>query len=160
MSEFIIKRGDKTFTPSKYQAEILKFAKYGVGNCFINACAGASKTTMLENILYQIDDSKRKLFIAFNKSIVDEMLERVENVENLKITTYHSLGYSILRENYPNKNFDVSAEKYITYVKNNINSLSSFHETASIKKYYNTYKEKNQVFFCNIPNKINRRFCG
>lgn len=139
MSEFTIKRGDKTFTPSKYQVEILKFAKYGVGNCFINACAGASKTTMLENILYQIDDSKRKLFIAFNKSIVDEMTERVGDVENLKITTYHSLGYSILRENYPNKNFDVSVDKYITYVKNNINSLSSFHETASIKNYYNTY---------------------
>ena len=139
MSEFLIKRGENTYKPSIYQEEILKFAKYGVGNCFINACAGASKTTMLENILYQLPEEKSKLFIAFNKSIVDEMSNRVDYVNNLKITTYHSLGYSILRENFPNKEFNVSEEKYSNIVRNNIIDLTTFHDISTLGKNYNTY---------------------
>ena len=139
MSEFLIKRGENTYKPSIYQEEILKFAKYGVGNCFINACAGASKTTMLENILYQLPEEKSKLFIAFNKSIVYEMSNRVDYVNNLKITTYHSLGYSILRENFPNKEFNVSEEKYSNIVRNNIIDLTTFHDISTLGKNYNTY---------------------
>lgn len=139
MEEFVIKRGDVFYQPSPYQVEILKFAKYGVGNCFINACAGASKTTMLENILYQVPENKKKVFLAFNKSIVEEMQNRVGDVKNLNITTYHSLGYSILKENFFGKTFDVDEEKYSSFVRNNINDISSFHETRTLGRNYSTY---------------------
>ena len=121
MSEFKIRRGDLFFEPSVYQEEILRFAKNGSGNGFINACAGSSKTTMLENILYQIPEEKKKVFIAFNKSIVDEMSERIgDTISNINITTYHSLGYSILNENFRGKNFIVDEDKYNSYIRNNI----------------------------------------
>lgn len=139
MDELLIRRGDKIFTPSIYQKEILKFAKEGIGSCYINACAGASKTTMLENILYQIKASDKKLFIAFNKSIVDEMRNRVDGVDNLKITTYHSLGYSILRENFPDKDFIIDEDKYNNFLRHNINSLSKFGETKSLGNSIHTY---------------------
>ena len=132
MSEFIIKRGDKTFEPSQYQKTILEFAKYGEGNCFIEACAGASKTTMLENILYHIPETHRKLFIAFNKSIAEEMEKRVDNVSNLKVCTYHSLGFDILRENFKEINFNVDVEKYKRYLRENILTLTSYGEIDSL----------------------------
>lgn len=136
----MIRRGDKEFTPSKYQEDILKFAKNGVGNGFINACAGSSKTTMLENILYHIPSEKNKVFIAFNKSIVDEMTERIGNsINNINITTYHSLGYSILMENFRGKEFNVSDEKYINYLRQNILSLTQYGEVKSLGKLYNSY---------------------
>lgn len=139
MSEFIIRRGDLTFTPSKYQEDILRFAKYGTGNAYIEACAGASKTTMLENMLYYLPDNEKKLFIAFNKSIADEMKSRVCGVNNVKVTTYHSLGYSILRENFPNKTFVVDEDKYVKYLRENINLLTGFNEIETLGVNRNSY---------------------
>lgn len=150
MSEkYILKRGDKTFTPSKYQMDILRFAHEGVGNGFINACAGSSKTTMLENIIYQVPNNKKKVFIAFNKSIVSEMNNRIDSESNnLHVTTYHSLGYSILKENFPHKQFIVNEDKYVTYLRENIQKLSNYGETASLGKSFCQY-------FKNIVHLIN-----
>lgn len=140
MNEFLIRRGDNTFEPSKYQEDILRFAKHGVGNGFINACAGASKTTMLENILFYLPENKSKLFIAFNKSIVDEMKHRIgDNVSNINITTYHSLGYSILNENYRNRDFVINEEKYSNYIRRNILSLTAYGEIKSLGRGSYTY---------------------
>lgn len=139
MCEFIIRRGDTTFTPSKYQEDILRFAKYGTGNAYIEACAGASKTTMLENMLYYLPENEKKLFIAFNKSIADEMKSRVCEVNNVKVTTYHSLGYSILRENFPDKTFIVDEDKYVKYLRENINLLTGFSEIETLGANRNSY---------------------
>lgn len=139
MCEFIIRRGDITFTPSKYQEDILRFAKYGTGNAYIEACAGASKTTMLENMLYYLPENDKKLFIAFNKSIADEMKSRVCEVNNVKVTTYHSLGYSILRENFPDKTFIVNEDKYVKYLRENINLLTGFSEIETLGTNRNSY---------------------
>ncbi len=139
-SKYVIKKGNITYTPSIYQEEILKFAHEGVGDAFINACAGSSKTTMLENIVYQVPNEKKKICIAFNKSIVDEMKNRIgESVDNLHITTYHSLGYSILNENFPNIDFEVDEDKYTNYLRTNLLSLTSYGETTTLGRNYYSY---------------------
>lgn len=140
--EYVIKRGDKTFTPSIYQKEILEFAREGVGDAFINACAGSSKTTILENIVYQLPTEKKICFIAFNNSIVDEMKNRMgETDKNIHITTYHSLGYSILRENHPTKTFIIDINKYENYVRQNLLILTNYNEVDSLgENYYMYYK--------------------
>ena len=138
LDEFLIKCGNKTFEPSEYQKEILHFAKYGVGDAFIQACAGASKTTMLENILYHIPPDDKKLFIAFNKSISDEMKNRVKDIENVNITTYHSLGYAILRENLK-KEFTIDEDKYKNFLRENITKLTSYEDIELNNKNYQTY---------------------
>lgn len=132
MSEFIIKHGNTTFKPSIYQEKILEFVKFGNGNAFIQACAGASKTTMLENILYYLPENNKKLLIAFNKSIAEEMKIRIGNVKNVKISTYHSLAYSILKEHFPEKKFEIDEDKYKKYLRENINSLTNYNETESL----------------------------
>jgi superfamily I DNA/RNA helicase len=140
MSEYVIKHGNTIFTPSIYQENILRFAREGVGDAFINACAGASKTTILENIIYQLPKDKKICFIAFNKSIVAEMVNRMSDVENdLRIMTYHSLGYSILKENFPRKDFNVVENKYENYLRQNLLNLTQHGEVESLGNDYYSY---------------------
>lgn len=138
--EYVIRRGDKTFTPSKYQLDILKFAREGVGDAFINACAGSSKTTMLENIIYHLPDDKKICFIAFNNSIVDEMKDRIGDTgKDLYITTYHSLAFKILNENNYRRDFVIDPNKYENYLRQNIAKLTVFNEVNSLGNNFYLY---------------------
>lgn len=141
MNNYKIRKGKTILEPSSYQRDILHFCHTGVGNGFINACAGASKTTILENIIYYVPQNKKKLFIAFNKSIVEEMNNRIDpsEVSNLNITTHHSLGFSILMENYPDIKFKIDEEKYSNYIRNNITSLTVYENLTFKNNEYNTY---------------------
>ena len=87
---------------------------------------------MLENILYYLPEDNKKLLIAFNKSIAEEMKMRIGNVKNVKISTYHSLAYSILKEHFPEKKFEIDEDKYKKYLRENINSLTNYNETESL----------------------------
>lgn len=141
MENYCIRKGKTTFEPSQYQKDILHFCHTGIGNGFINACAGASKTTILENIIYHVPQEKKKLFIAFNKSIVEEMNSRIDSNEvlNLNITTHHSLGFNILMENYPNIKFEIDENKYSNFLRNNIVQLSNYENLIFKNNEYNTY---------------------
>lgn len=135
MRQYKIRYKDNEYQASEYQNKILDFVEHGAGNGFINACAGASKTTMLENMLYYIPQNKKAIFIAFNKSIVEEMNKRLQSHDtndNIKIATYHSLGYSILRENISNFDLEIDEDKYKNYIKENICNLTSYGEIASL----------------------------
>lgn len=84
------------FTPSKYQVAIYDFIKNGHGNAVINAVAGSGKSTTLVNALKLIPADQSVLFLAFNKSIVEELKIKVGNLPNVTIRTLHSLGASAL----------------------------------------------------------------
>lgn len=138
-NNFVIKYKDKNFIPSKYQHLIFENVKNGIGNMLIHASAGAGKTSTIVNIIKLIDNNKKLLFIAFNRDIVKELKKRIGDEPNTDIMTYHSLGFSILKE-YHNLSLNCIDEyKYRTYVKHNIKELSSNnpHELGKVK--YNTY---------------------
>ena len=85
------------FKPSKYQEDILNFIKNKQGNLLVDAKAGSGKTSTLILIANEIINQNRKcLFLAFNKSIVDELSTRIIS-DNCQIKTLHSLGLSFLR---------------------------------------------------------------
>ena len=72
------------FKPSEYQKEIFDFIKHGVGNAVIDAKAGSGKTTtMVEGIKYVPKDMKA-IFVAFNKSICEELEERLIGIDNVR----------------------------------------------------------------------------
>lgn len=141
MSEnnFSIQYKDKKFTPSKYQEEIFKNVKYGVGNMIIKACAGSGKTSIIVNLIKLIDNSKKLLFIAFNREIVNELKQRIGLLSNVDIMTYHSLGYLILKENLKLSLKNVDEYKYKTYVKNNLNNISTINVHSFTKPKLSTY---------------------
>ena len=115
---------DFGFTPSPYQEKIFDFIQHGVGNAVISAAAGAAKTTTAVSAMKLIPKSKKCLFIAFNKSIVEELNRKLEGYDNCTVKTIHSLGYLIVRRNL-GSNIDIDEYKYRTYLKSNITELTS-----------------------------------
>ena len=141
--EYIIKSGGNKFPASEYQIEIFKTIKKGVNNLIINASAGSSKTSTIVNAIRFIPDKKRILFVAFNKDIVEKIKNEVEHV-NVKVCTFHSLGFSILLEYFAANTdnqvvlnediINIDIYKYNNYLYNNINNITRYLETKSLGK--------------------------
>lgn len=128
-----------SFKPSKYQKKIFDFITKGVGNAVINAKAGSGKTTTLVEAMKLIPQKEKALFVAFNKSIEQELKNRLMEYDNVNVRTYHGLGYAILRENLRGYKFNVSEYKYMSYINKNIFDISP--RTIGLKKSdLNTYK--------------------
>lgn len=109
--------------PSKYQEKIFDEIKNGKGNILIEACAGAGKTTTIVESLSLIDPKKSVLFLAFNKSIVDELKKRTSKYKNVETMTLHSLGFRILR-GYFGETISVDNFKYDTYLRESFDYFS------------------------------------
>lgn len=77
-----------TFKPSKYQRAVYTFITKCNGNAVIDAVAGSGKSTTIVNALKIIPQNKRVLFLAFNKSIVEELKIKIGNLPNVDIKTH------------------------------------------------------------------------
>lgn len=140
MNNYTIQTHNGTEVPASiYQAQIFDKIINGSGNMVINAAAGSAKTTTIVNALRFIPEDKTALFIAFNNEIVATIKDEVDR-KNTKISTFHSLGLSILKENkiIP-EGSDPFEFKYINYIKNNISNITSFKETRSLGANAPTY---------------------
>lgn len=115
-----------SFVPSKYQQAIFDFISHGVGNAVINATAGSGKTSTLVNALRLINSDLSVLFIAFNKDIVTELKKKIgSDLQNVTVSTVHSIGFSMLRRNFFGNNFTVDQFKYKTYIKKHLSALTT-----------------------------------
>ena len=112
------------FTPSEYQEKIFDFVEHGVGNAVISATAGSGKTSTIVSAIKLIPKKQKCLFIAFNKSIVEELNKKLEGCNNVMVRTSHSLGLLMIKRNIGSE-YEIDEYKYRTYVKNNITSLSN-----------------------------------
>ena len=102
------------FKPSKYQVAIFDKIIENSSNILINAVAGSGKSTTIVTALNIVPESKKILFLAFNKSIVDELKLKVGIKDNAQIKTLHSLGFSILRNYY--NSISTDNYKYRNYI--------------------------------------------
>lgn len=111
------------YTPSEYQERVFDFVLHGQGNGVIKAVAGSGKTTTIVSAMKLVPKKKKCLFIAFNKSIVEELKGRITDYPNCTVKTIHSLGYQIVKNNLGD---DVTLDeyKYRTYLKGNIHTLT------------------------------------
>lgn len=132
------KKVDFGFTPSKYQQEIFDFVTDGVGNATISAAAGSGKTSTIVAAMKLIPSKQKCLFLAFNKSIANELSDRLHTLTNVHVKTSHSLGFLMLRRNLGN-DMELDEYKYRTYIKNNIVELSSVQESIRTRKDLNDY---------------------
>lgn len=90
------------FKPSKYQQKVFDFLLNNNKNAVLNAVAGSGKTTTLLECLKLVED-KETLFLAFNKSIKEELQDRITKEGlNSNINTCHGYGYSILLNHFGN----------------------------------------------------------
>lgn len=86
-----------TFIPSKYQLDIFKAYRETNSNLVINAAPGSGKTTQVLELLKVTPIHKKTIFLAFNKSISEELSKKVP--QNVKVSTIHSLGVGLLYKN-------------------------------------------------------------
>lgn len=119
-----------TFKPSKYQRAVYTFITKCNGNAVIDAVAGSGKSTTIVNALKIIPKNKRVLFLAFNKSIVEELKIKIGNLPNVDIKTLHSLGCSAIMKTFRS---EVDSSKYRAYINDKIKS-GTFSPKCSLGK--------------------------
>ena len=103
------------YTPSKYQLAIYEKYRNSDSNIFIKAGPGSGKTHTLLQLLKQTPFYKKCVMMAFNKSIADEMKERVPR--GTQVGTMHSIAYRILRKCEP-QNYKLNEIKAFILSKN------------------------------------------
>lgn len=95
-------------TPSKYQVEIYKQYQETNDNLIIQAGPGTGKSHTILEMLKLTPKFKKTILTAFNKSISEELQSKVP--VNVKVSTIHALGFSILRQNW-SRNYKVTSYK-------------------------------------------------
>lgn len=126
------------FVPSKYQEKFFDWVEHGVGNAVIEATAGAGKTHAAVASMKLIPKDQKCLFVAFNKSIADELNEKLKNRSNCSAKTTHSLGFLMIRRNL-GSDIEVDEYKYRKYVKNNISHLTTVREQIITRQQVEDY---------------------
>lgn len=91
---------------SEYQQAVFNFIEEGQGNAAINAVAGSGKTFTIVEAARRIPSNKSVLFLAFNKSIADELKGKLSAFRNVTCSTLHAHGFKALR------NFKLRMDKY------------------------------------------------
>ena len=127
--------------PSKYQLAIYDAFDNTRDNINISAVAGSGKTTVLIELLKHVPSDSKALFLAFNNSIVDELRDRVEEADNVEISTIHSYGWRSILCRYGSK------------VKMNPNKAIAKTEKV-LKDYKDKISEKKKGWFFYIIPKI------
>lgn len=126
------------FEPSEYQRRFFDFVEHGVGNAVIQAAPGSGKTTTAVASIKLIPKTEKCLFIAFNKSIADELNKRLKSRSNVIAKTTHSLGFLMLRRNV-GSNIELDEYKYRKYVKTNIGDLTTANGEITTKQQVEEY---------------------
>jgi DNA helicase II / ATP-dependent DNA helicase PcrA len=153
-----------SFKPSKYQQVVYNTVLNETCNIVVNAVAGSGKTTTILNVLKLIPNHLRILFLAFNKSIVTELKEKVGKNNMVDVVTIHSLGYSSLKEKF--SNVEIDGRKYskiltsiFSYLNNNFinkEELNFFNRISQNKEYlqYFSLTDENKEDLKNYSERI------
>lgn len=121
------------FPPSEHQKKVFDFVLHGEGNAMISAVAGASKTSTSVTAMKMINPKLKCIFIAFNRSIAQELAERIKSNSNCTAKTGHSLGFAMIRKNLGNE-IEVDEFKYRTYLKKNISELTTLDKENHLSR--------------------------
>lgn len=105
---------------------------------FICASAGSGKSTTVTHLAKITPKHKKLIFVAFNKSIVEELKTKVP--EHVHVSTIHSLCYRTLRQNVrinlkltEGKNFIYCKQKAnVDHIKKPNNKIANLFNLASI----------------------------
>jgi len=97
-----------SFKLSKYQQDIINFIKNTDESLTIKATAGSGKTTILLECMKYID-TYNALFLAFNRSIAEELRYRVP--QNFQARTFHSVCFEAWREFCDGRRIAVNEDK-------------------------------------------------
>lgn len=115
---------DLGFTPSPYQEKIFNFIQHGNGNAVISAKAGSGKTKTCVEAMKLINPKSKVMFLAFNKSIAEELSNKLKDYKNVDVRTSHSLGFAMIKRNVEGE-VELDEYKYRGYLKSHLEELST-----------------------------------
>jgi DNA helicase-2/ATP-dependent DNA helicase PcrA len=93
-ADLLVTKDGTRLLPSQYQIDLFKFIDARQGSAVVKAVAGASKSTSIVGGAKLIPISEKAVFLAFNKSIVDELTRKLP--PHVKAQTTHSLCFRAL----------------------------------------------------------------
>ena len=128
---------------SVYQNDIIDKVVNSKSNVMIQSYAGCGKTSTLVEIMRHLDKNDSKFYCAFNKDIIFDISKKTKDIENIKISTIHSLGLSIILTNNCYK-VKLDEFKYSNELHNNILSYSECFESlgrSEQQKYLSNVKK-------------------
>lgn len=109
---YTITADDGTEYPmSPQQCGVMDFVASGGGSAFVEAVAGAGKTTTMVEACALMEGSIA--FLAFNKKIADEIKGKIyaRGLSSVKAGTFHSFGYNAWRRAHPKARLDDRGKK-------------------------------------------------
>lgn len=83
---------------SRYQLDIIDQFDHTKKNICISAAPGAGKTFILKELSKRVPSRCKCLFVAFNKSIADELASKLS--KEVECCTFHSKGFKVLMSNF------------------------------------------------------------
>lgn len=102
--------------PSKYQQDIYNALVATRFNVAVAAGPGSGKTSTAVHLSRLVPHGKSSLFIAFNKSIVNELKTKLVN--GTHCSTLHSLGLRCIFSHFPGENkVDAAGSKQIRFIE-------------------------------------------
>lgn len=107
---------------SLYQENFFNEVKNTNNSILCIAAPGAGKSFVLQKSMELLNSSLQKCFVAFNKSICEEMKSKTSKIPNLVVQTLHSVGFKSLISTYRSK---VDNYKYRKFLRNSLYLLSS-----------------------------------
>jgi len=120
----------KIWNPSPQQAAVVDFVRNERGSAFVEAVAGAGKTTTLIHALEATTGSVG--FAAYNKKIADEIKGKVGNRfgNRVRVGTFHSFGINAWR--YVHKNVEVDERKKTDMVRETLGLNDKTHRDHAL----------------------------
>lgn len=152
--------------PSPFQQAIYNEIQNGKNSIVISAVAGAGKTTTIVNALSIISPDEDTIFLAFNKSIVKELTERVPNYVN--VSTLHSFGCRAYMNAFgrvkidENKMFNIAvklSDKWnINATENKFSYCGRVCKLVDMMRFSLTTEDETEIF--NLANKYSIMIVG
>lgn len=143
-------------TPTAEQEKIYNFIKYDSNHGIIDAVAGSGKTTTIIESIGFVDKDKSLLFCAFNKSIRDEIHNRIseKGYDNIVVKNLHQLGFDILKSN-SEIDYNVDINKFDKIISNSIKSDLEYELKKYLKLYGVNIEPKDSFEESILKNNIN-----
>jgi len=138
--------------PSTYQKVIYKAYDETNDNIVVQACPGSGKTTTLIHLLRRTPQWRKVIFLAFNKSIQQELEKKVPT--GVETSTIHSLGLKTLRKNVTIGSMKVSEYKTWVLAKKCLPYLNMF-EDKKRNAYLGTISQLYDLYRLNLLKSIN-----
>lgn len=108
------------FIPSEYQKAIFDFILNGEGNLVVEAVAGSGKSTTLLEALKLIPSDKSVLFLAFNRSVRDNLAKKTKAYKNVHVYTTYGLGFMVNARNLGLGKNEMDEDRYMNEFRKNL----------------------------------------